>query len=88
MFRHQFRIQHTNTSNSLVIKWYALLQNANFLFKLSTAPKISETSLQLMDLDYEWYRKLHSFRQNIASAVKVMKGRKSIDEDGAEADDD
>ena len=88
MFRHQFRIQHANTSNPLIIKRYALLQSANFLFKLSTAPKISETFLQLMDLDYEWYQKLHSLRQNIASAIKVLKGRKSIDEDKAEADDD
>ena len=71
MFPHQFRIQHTHTSNSLIIKRYALLQSANFL---SAAPKVSETFLQLMDLDYEWYWKLHSFRQNIASAVKVMKG--------------
>jgi len=87
MFRHQFRIQHTNISNSLVIKRYALLQSANFLFKFSTAPKISETFLQLMDLDYDWYRKFHSLRQNIASAIKV-KGRKSIDEDRSDADDD
>ena len=61
-----------NTSNSLVIKQYALLQSASFLFKLSTPLKISEAVLQLMDIDYEWYRKLHSFRQNIASAVKVI----------------
>jgi hypothetical protein len=36
----------------------------------------------------EWYQKLHSLRQNIASAIKVLKGRKSIDEDKAEVDDD
>ena len=55
MFRHQFRImiQHTNASNSLVIKRYALLQSASFLFMLSTTPKFSETFLLLMDLDYE-----------------------------------
>jgi len=86
MFRHQFRIQHTNTSNSLVIKRFALLQSADFLFMLSTTPKISEMFLLLSDLDYERYRKFHSFRQNIASAIKVMKGRKPIEE--GEADDD
>ena len=48
--------------------------------------KISETFLQLSDHDYEKYRKFHSFKQNIASAIKVMKGRKPIDE--GEADDD
>ena len=42
--------------------------------------------MQLSDLDYERYRKFHSFRQNIASAIKVTKGRKSIDE--GEADND
>jgi hypothetical protein len=42
--------------------------------------------LQLSDLDYERYRKFNSFRQNIVPAIKVMKGRKSIDE--AEVDDD
>jgi hypothetical protein len=81
MFRHQFRIQHIDTSsNSLVIKRFALLRSADFLSMLSTAPKISETFLQLNDLNYERYRKFYSFRQNIASAIKVMKGRKSIDE--------
>jgi len=53
---------------------------------LSTTPKISEMFLLLSDLDYERYRKFHSFRQNIASAIKVMKGRKPIEE--GEVDDD
>ena len=86
MFRHQFRIQHIDTSNPLVIKRFALLQSADVLFMLSTTLKISETFLQLSDPDYEKYRKFHSFKQNIASAIKVMKGRKPIDE--GEADDD
>jgi hypothetical protein len=53
---------------------------------LLTTPKISEVFLQLSDLDYERYRKFHSLRQNIASAIKVMIGRKPIDE--GEAGDD
>ena len=53
MFRHQFRIQHTNTVNSLLIKRYALLQSANFLFMLFAVPKFSETFLQLGDVDYD-----------------------------------
>ena len=36
--------------------------------------------MQLRDVDYERYRKFYSFRQNIGSAIKVMKGRKPIDE--------
>ena len=56
---------------------------------LSTTPKISEISLQLSDFDYERYRIFPSLsvtgRQNIASAIKVMKGRKLIVE--IEADD-
>ena len=79
-FRNQFRIQHIDASNALVIKRYALLQSTDFLFMLSTAPKISETFLQLREVDYERYRKFHSFRQNIGSAIKVMKGRKPINE--------
>ena len=86
MLRHQFRIQHTNTVNSLLIKRYALLQSADFLFMLSTVPKISETFLQLGDVDYEWYRKFVSYQQNIASAIKAMKGRKAVDEEEAEDD--
>jgi hypothetical protein len=87
MFRHQFRIQRIDTraSNSIVIKRFALLQSADFLFMLSNTPKISEMFLLLSDLDYERYRKFTSFGQNIASAIKVMKGRKPIDE--GEADD-
>ena len=65
MFRDQFRIQHTNTPKSLVIKKYALPQSENFLFVLFTAPKVSETFLQLRDLYYEWYRNFHSLRQKI-----------------------
>ena len=42
----------------------------------------------MMNLDYEWYRNFLSFRQNIASVIKVMKGRNAIDEDEAEADDE
>ena len=57
---------------------------------LSAVPKISETSLQLMDHDHEWYQKFFLYRQNIASAIKVMKGRnlKASDEDEADAVDD
>ena len=83
---HQFRIQHTNTVNSLLIKWYALLQSADFLFMLSTVPKLSETILQLGDLDYEWYRKFVAHQQNIASPTKVMKGRKAVNVDEDEDD--
>jgi hypothetical protein len=53
---------------------------------LSTTPKIAEMFLLLSDLDYERYQKFPSFRQNIASAIKIMKGRKPIEE--GEADDD
>ena len=55
MFRHQFRIQHTNIVNSLLIKRYALLhwQSADFLFMLFAVPKFSETFLQLGDVDYD-----------------------------------
>ena len=53
---------------------------------LSTVPKISETFLQLGDVDYEWYRKFVSYQQNIASAIKAMKGRKAVDEEEAEDD--
>ena len=54
---------------------------------LLAVPNISETSLQLMDHDYE---KFFLYRQNIASAIKVMKSRnlKAIDEDEADAVDD
>ena len=51
MFRHQFLIQHTNIVNSLLIKRYALLQSADFM--LFAVPKISETFLQLGDVDYD-----------------------------------
>ena len=53
---------------------------------LSTVPKLSETILQLGDLDYEWYRKFVANQQNIASPAKVMKGRKAVDVDEDEDD--
>ena len=66
----------------VLIKRYALLQSADFLYMLSAVPKISETFLHLTDLDYTWYqKKLLKHRQNISSAIKAMKGRKAIDED-------
>ena len=65
----------------VLIKQYALLQSADFLYMLSAVPKISETFLQLTDFDYTWYQKLLKHRQNISSAIKAMKGRKAIDKD-------
>ena len=81
MFRHLFRIQHTNSINFLLIKRYALLQSADFLYILSSVPKISETFLLLGDRDYKWYQRFVSHQQNIALAIKAMKGRKAVDED-------
>ena len=52
MFRHQFRIEHTNIQ-FLLIKRYALLQSADFLFMFFAVPKLSETFLQLGDVDYD-----------------------------------
>ena len=65
----------------VLIKQYALLQSADFLYMLSAVPKISETFLQLTDLDYTWYQKLLKHQQNISSAIKAMKGKKAIDKD-------
>ena len=81
-------VQHTNTVNSLLIKRYALIPTADFLFMLSAVPKISKTFLQLEDLAYEWYRKFVAHQQNIASATKAMKGRKAVSVDEDESEDD
>ena len=96
-FNHFSRISPcfaTNSASStptllilFLIKGYALLHGVDFLFMLLAVPSISETSLQLMDHDYE---KFFLYWQSIASAIKVMKGRnlKAIDEDEADAADD
>ena len=87
---HQFRIQHTNTVNPLLIKRYALLQSADFLFMLFAVPKISETFLQLGDVHYDCTNLMVSeiclTQQHIASAIKAMKSRKVVDEEEAEDD--
>ena len=44
--------------------------------------------MQLEDLAYEWYRKFVAHQQNIASATKAMKGRKAVNVDEDESEDD
>ena len=88
MFRHQFRIEHTNIVNSLLIKRYALLhwQSADFLFMLFAVPKISETFLQLGDVNYEFTivqmvsEICLTQLEHIASAINAMKSRKAEEE--------
>jgi hypothetical protein len=89
MFRNQFRITYSPdaSSHTLSISHFALLQSTSFLFTLTSIPKLSQTALQISEADYQWYQKFHSSRQNIASAIKVMRGKKALSEDEADEDE-
>ena len=64
-------------SNSLVIKQYALLQSENFLFYAHDCCEgFWDIFLQPRDLDYEWYRKFHSFRQTLLLQSNSCKAKK------------
>jgi hypothetical protein len=89
MFRNQFRIAYSPdaSSHTLQISHFALLPSTSFLSTLASTPKLSQTALQISEADYQWYQELHSSRQNIASAIKVMRGEKTISEDEVEEDE-
>jgi hypothetical protein len=92
MFRNQFRIAYSPdiSSHVLSISHFALLQSNYFLLlvvTLTSTPKLSQMALQISEANYQWYQKLHSSRQNISSAIKVMWGKKSISEDEVEEDE-
>ena len=83
MFRNQFCITYSPdpSSHTLSISHFALLQSTSFLFTLTSVPKFSQTAIQISEADYQWYQKLHLSRQNIASAIKVIRGKKNVIED-------
>ena len=70
--------QQTPRGNATLEK-YALIQSSSFLCTLSNLPKLTLLglggTLQLSDRDYTFFGNLASLRQNILSAIKVMKGR-------------
>ena len=70
--------QQTPRGNATLEK-YALIQSSSFLCTLSNLPKLTllglGETLQLSDRDYTFFGTLASLRQNILSAIKVMKGR-------------
>ena len=81
LYRNQFRIFH-ESPGSPRIKKYSLIESSFFLCTLSNLPKLAPgETLQLSDSDYAFYGKLVSLRQNILSAIKVMKGKVSKKEE-------
>jgi hypothetical protein len=87
VYRNQFRIFH-ESSGSPRIKKYALIQSSFFLCTLSNLPKLAlGGTLQLSDLDYTFFGTLMSLKQNILSAIKVMKGRVSKKEEEEQEDE-
>ena|SRR5882762_2331142 len=87
-YRNQFRIFH-ESPGSPRIKKYALIESSCFLCTLSNRPKpaLGET-LQLSDPDYIFFGRLMSLRQNILSAIKVMKGSVSTSKKDDEEEND
>ena len=83
LFRNQFRITYLPdpSSHTLSISHFALLQSTSFLVTLTSIPKFSQTAIQISEADYQWYQKLHSSRQNIASVIRGTQGKKTIIED-------
>ena len=87
VYRNQFRIFH-ESPGSPRIKRYALIPSSYFLCTLSNLPKLAlGGTLQLSDPDYIFFGRLTSLRQNIISAIKVMKGRVSKKDDEDQNDD-
>ena len=79
VYRNQFQNFH-ESSGSPRIRKYALIQSSFFLCTLSDLPKLTQGlggTLQLSDRDYTFFGTLMTLRQNILSAIKVMKGRVS-----------
>ena len=77
VYRNQFWIFH-ESPRSPRIKKYTLIESLFFLCTLSNLPKLAlGGTLQLSDPDYIFLGKLMFPKQNILSAIKVMKGRVS-----------
>jgi hypothetical protein len=91
VYRNQFRVQiFHESSGSPRIKKYALIQSSFFFRTLSDLPKLTQGlggTLQLSDSDFTFFGILMTLRQNILSAIKVMKGRISK-KDGEEQEDE
>jgi hypothetical protein len=90
VYQNQFQNFH-ESSGSPRIKKYALIQSSFFLCTLSDLPKLSQGlgggTLQLSDRDYTFFGTLMTLRQNILSAIKVMKGKVSK-KNGEEQEDE
>ena len=77
VYRNQFWIFH-ESPRSPRIKKYTLIESSFFLCTLSNLLKLAlGGTLQLSDPDYIFLGKLMFLKQNILSAIKVMKGRVS-----------
>ena len=73
----QFRFFH-ESPRSPRIKKYALIESSPFLCTLSNLPKLAlGGTLQLSDSDYTFLGRLMFLKQNILSAIKVIKSRVS-----------
>ena len=69
-------------------KKYALIQSSFFLCTLSILPKLAlGGTLQLSDQDYTFFGRLVSLRQNILSAIKIMKSRASKKDEEEQEDE-
>ena len=73
----QFRIFHESLGSPLESK-NTLIESSSFLCTLSNLPKLAlGGTLQLSDSDYTFLSRLMFLKQNILSAIKVMKSRVS-----------